>query len=171
MALSRFQLEFHEARTTVMYYGALLMQLRHFVWMVPLLAGCYEYQPVTTASAPSGQPIRLTLTDAGSADLAPALGPSMEEVGGKLLNSSGDAYVVALSESRKRNGMEIDWRGEEVSISKSLVASVQLRKFSATRTTFLTAGIVGALVILQKSFWGSGSMFGGGPPGRGPTPQ
>jgi hypothetical protein len=169
MALSRFH--FHDARKTFRNCGAVLMQLRRFLWIVPLLAGCYEYQPVTTASAPTGEPIRLTLTDAGSADLAPSLGPSMEEVAGKLLNSSGDAYVVALSESRKRNGMEIDWRGEEVSISKSLVASVQLRKFSATRTTFLTAGIVGALVILQKSFWGSGSMFGGGPPGRGPTPQ
>ncbi len=147
------------------------MQLRRVIWIVPFLAGCYEYKPVTTASAPTGQPIRLTLTDAGSADLAPALGPSMEEVGGKLLNASGDAYVVALSDSRKRNGMEIDWRGEEVSISKSLVASIQLRKFSPARTGFLTAGVVGALVILQRSFWGPGGVFGGGPPGRGPTPQ
>jgi len=147
------------------------MQIRRFLWLVPLLGACYEYQPVDTASAPTGQPIRLTLTDAGSADLAPALGPSMEEVGGKLLNASGDVYVVALAESRKRNGMEIDWRGEEVSISKSLVASIQMRKFSPTRTGFLTAGVVGVLVILQRSIWGSGTGYGGGPPGPGPTPQ
>jgi len=147
------------------------MRLGRLLWIVPLLAGCYEYQPVTTASAPAGQPVRLTLTDAGTADLAPTLGPSMEEVGGKLLDSSGDAYVVALSESRKRNGMEIDWRGEQVSISKSLVASVQQRKFSATRTGFLTAGVVSVLVILQRSIWGSANGYGGGPPGQGPIPQ
>jgi uncharacterized protein YwbE len=126
---------------------------------------------VTTASAPTGQPVRVTLTDAGSVNLAPALGPSVEEVGGKLLKDSGDAYLLALSESRKRNGMEMDWRGEQVSISKSLVASIQLRQFSRTKTGFLTAGVVAALVILERSFWGPGGVFGGAPPGPGPTPK
>ena len=147
------------------------MQLRHIFFLVPLLAGCYEYQPITTASAPTGQPVRLTLTDAGSVDLAAALGPSVEQVGGRLLTDSGDAYLVALSESRKRNGMEIDWRGEQVSISKSLVASIQLRQFSRTRTGFLTAGFVAALVVLERSFWGPGGVFGGGSPGPPPTPK
>jgi len=147
------------------------MQLRHILFLVPVLAGCYEYEPVQTTSSPIGQPVRLTLTEAGSVNLAAELGPSVEAVGGKLLNDTGTAYLVALSESRKRNGMEIDWRGEEVSISKSLVADIRKRQFSRTRTGFLSAGVVTALVVLERAFWGPGGVFGGGPPGPGGGPK
>ena len=147
------------------------MQLRRILFFAPLLAGCYEYQPISTTTAPTGQDVRLTLTDAGSADMAPALGPSVEEVGGKLVKDSGDAYTVALSESRRRNGIEMDWRGEEVSISKALVSSIQLRKFSPARTTVVGVGLVAALFVIQRSIWGPGGVFGGGSPGPPPTPK
>ncbi|MFL5566081.1 MAG: hypothetical protein ACJ79B_00195 [Gemmatimonadaceae bacterium] len=147
------------------------MELRHICFLIPLLAACYEYAPVQTTSSPIGQPVRLTLTDAGSVNLAAELGPSVEAVGGKLLGDSGNVYLVALSESRKRNGIEMDWRGEQVSISKSLVADIQQRQFSRTRTAFLSAGVVTALVVLERSFWGPGGVFGGGPPGGGTGPK
>ncbi|MEO8579533.1 MAG: hypothetical protein ABI469_04735 [Gemmatimonadales bacterium] len=147
------------------------MQLRHNLFLVPLLAGCYVYEPVVTTSTPTGQPVRLTLTDAGTANLAAQLGPSVEAVGGRMLSDSGDAYLLALSESRKRNGMEIDWRGEQVTIAKSLVANMQQRQFSPTRTGFLSAGVIGALVLLERAFWGPGGVFGGGPPGGGGGPK
>jgi hypothetical protein len=147
------------------------MQLRYFFFLVPLLAACYEYEPLVTASSPIGQPVRLTLTEAGSVNLASELGPSVEAVAGKLMNDSGDSYLVALSESRRRNGIEMDWRGEEVSISKSLVAGIQLRQFSPSRTAFLSAGLVTALVALERAFWGPGGVFGGGPAGPGPVPK
>jgi len=147
------------------------MELRHIFFLIPLLAACYEYEPVRTTSSPIGQPVRLTLTDAGSVNLAAEIGPSVEAVGGKLLDDSGNAYLVALSESRKRNGIEMDWRGEQVSISKSLVADIRQRQFSRTRTGFLSAGLVTALVLLERSFWGSGGVFGSGPPGGGTGPK
>ncbi|HEX6626447.1 MAG TPA: hypothetical protein VF105_00700 [Gemmatimonadaceae bacterium] len=147
------------------------MELRHILLLVPLLAGCYEYEPIRTTSSPVGQPVRLTLTDAGSVNLAAEIGPSVEALGGKLLDDSGNAYLVALSESRKRNGIEMDWRGEQVSISKSLVADIQQRQFSRTRTGVLSAGLVTALVLLERAFWGSGGVFGGGPPGGGTGPK
>lgn len=147
------------------------MELRHILFLVPLLAGCYEYEPIRTTSSPVGQPVRLTLTDAGSVNLAAEIGPSVEALGGKLLDDSGSAYLVALSESRKRNGIEMDWRGEQVSISKSLVADIQQRQFSRTRTGVLSAGLVTALVLLERAFWGSGGVFGGGPPGGGTGPK
>lgn len=148
------------------------MRFSHIALLVPLIAGCYEYQRVDVAnSAPSGQPVMLTLTDAGTANLAAELGPSVEVVGGRLLSDSGDAYVLALSESRKQNGMEIDWRGEQVSISKAFVANVQSRRFSRTRTGLLTGGVIAALVVAQRILWGPGSVFGGGGPGGGTGPK
>ena len=147
------------------------MQLRRIAFLVPLLGGCYVYQPVTTASPPTGRPVRLTLTDAGTANLASELGPSVEAVGGKLIDNTADAYVVALSESRKRNGSEIDWRGEQVSISKSLVASIQQRQFSRARTAVVAGGVIAALLVARQALWGPGGVFGGGPPGPGPGPK
>lgn len=147
------------------------MRLCRIALLLPLLAGCYVYSPVTTASSPAGVPVRLTLTDAGTANLAPELGPSVQAVGGRLLNDSGDAYLLALSDSRKRNGMEIDWRGEQVTISKSLVASIQQRQFSRTRTGILTVGLIGAMVVARQIFWGPGGVFGGDRPGPPPGPR
>jgi hypothetical protein len=147
------------------------MQLRYTFLLVSLLAGCYQYEPIVTTSSPIGQPVRLTLTDSGSVNLAAELGPSVEAVGGKLLDDSGNSYLLALSESRKRNGVEIDWRGEQVSIPKSLIAGIQQRQFSPTRTSFLSAGVIAALVVLERAFWGPGGVFGGGPPGPGGGPK
>jgi hypothetical protein len=147
------------------------MRIRHISILVPLLAGCYIYKPVSTANSPTGLPVRLTLTDAGTTNLAAELGPSVEAVGGRLLNDSADVYVVALSESRKRNGMEIDWRGEQVSINKSLVASIQQRQFSRTRTAFVSAGLIGGVLLARQILWGPGGVFGGAPPGGSPGPR
>ncbi len=147
------------------------MRIRYISILVALSAGCYVYSPVNTARSPTGLPVRLTLTDAGTANLAAELGPSVEAVGGRLLNDSGESYVLALSESRKRNGVEIDWRGEQVSISKSLVANIQQRQFSRTRTGVLTAGVIGAIVVARRIIWGPGGAFGGDRPGPGPGPR
>jgi hypothetical protein len=147
------------------------MRFRYIAFLVALLAGCYVYEPVTTASTPTGRPVRLTLTDAGTTNLASELGPSVEAVGGKLIGNTSDAYVLALSDSRKRNGVEIDWRGEQVSISKSLVATIQQRQFSRTRTTFVTVGLIAALLVARQTLWGPGGVFGSAPPGPGPGPQ
>ena len=143
------------------------MRLRYSFLFPLLLAGCYEYEPLSTATPPIGQPVRVTLTEVGSQNLAPELGPSVEAVGGTLVGDSRDAYLVSLLESRKRNGIEMDWRGEQVSISKSLVAGIQQRQFSPTRTVFLSAGLITALVALERAFWGPGGVFGGGAPGGG----
>ncbi len=147
------------------------MRLRHIVVFFPLLAGCYVYQPVGMATPPPGRPVRLTLTDAGTASLASELGPSVEAVGGKLVGNTADAYVLALSDSRKRNGAEIDWRGEQVSISKSLVATIQQRQFSRGRTALVAGGVVAALLVARQTLWGPGGVFGGGGPGPGPGPR
>jgi hypothetical protein len=147
------------------------MRHRKIVLLIPLLAGCYVYQPVVTDSRPVGKPVRLTLTDLGTANLASELGPSVEAVGGKLLNDSSDAYVLALSESRKRNGMEIDWRGEQVSIAKSLVGNIQQRQFSRTRTAVVVVGVIAAMFVARETLWGPGGVFGSDRPGRGPGQQ
>ena len=138
---------------------------------MPLLAGCYVYRPVGTAVPPAGHQLRLTLTDAGTATLAPQLGPSVEAVGGRLIQDSADAYVLSVVETRKRNGVEMSWLGEQVSISKSVVATVHRREFSRTRTALVTLGLTAGIAGAREAFWGPGGVFGGPKPGPGPGPR
>ena len=146
--------------------------MKYFAFLIPLIAGCYIYRPINTSTPqPTGQPVRLTLTDLGTANLAAALGPSVEAVSGRLVNDTGDVYVLALSESRRRNGIEIDWRGEQVSISKTLVANIQQRQFSRTRTGVVTASLIAGMLIARQALWGSGGVFGSDRPGPGPIPR
>lgn len=136
-----------------------------------MLAGCYVYRPVGTAVPPAGHQLRLTLTDAGTATLAPQLGPSVEAVGGRLIQDSADAYVLSVVETRKRNGVEMSWLGEQVSISKSVVATVHRREFSRTRTALVALGLIAGMAGAREAFWGPGGVFGGPKPGPGPGPR
>ena len=139
--------------------------------LLPLLAGCYVYRPVGTAVPPAGHQLRLTLTDAGTATLAPQLGPSVVAVNGKLIEDSTDAYVLSVVETQKRNGIEMSWLGEQVSISTSVVSTVQRREFSRSRTALVTAGTIVGILAARAAFWGPGSVFGGPKPGPGPGPR
>lgn len=149
---------------------AVPISLRLF-FLVPLLAGCYVYKPVGTSVPPAGHELRLTLTDAGTATLAPQLGPSVVAVGGKLIEDSSEAYVLSVVETRKRNGVEMSWLGEQVSIAKSVVATVQRREFSRTRTALVTIGTIAGIFAAREAFWGPGGVFGGPKPGPGPGPR
>jgi len=138
---------------------------------LPLVAGCYVYRPLGTSTPPRGHQLRMTLTDAGSATLASQLGPSVEAVGGMLVEDSPEAYVLSVVETRNRRGIETSWLGEQVSISKSAVATIERREFSRTRTGLVTVGTIAGILAARAAFWGPGGVFGGAKPGPGPGPR
>jgi hypothetical protein len=146
------------------------MKIRLLLFL-PILAGCYVYRPLGTSSPPAGHHLRVTLTDSGTATLASQLGPSVESVVGRLIEDSSEAYVLAVAETRNRRGVETSWVGEQVSISKSVVATVQRREFSRTRTGLVTVGTIAGILAARTAFWGPGGVFGGPKPGPGPGPR
>jgi hypothetical protein len=139
--------------------------------LIPLLAGCYVYRPVTGTLPETSDRIRFALTDSGTALLAAQLGPSTVELSGRLIGSSGDSYVVSVLETRARNGIEADWRGEQVMIHRSFVAHADQRRFSRSRTVLMGVGTVVVALGARAAFWGPGKVFGGGGPGPGPGPR
>ena len=146
--------------------------LRRLTLLLPLLlAGCYVYRPVTGTVPPPGERVRLTLTDAGTADLAAQLGPSTVELSGQLVYDSADAYLISVLGTRARSGIEAGWRGEQVTVPRSLVAHVEQRHFSRTRTVLMSVGAIVAVIAAREAFWGPGGVFGGAPPGSGPGPR
>ena len=135
------------------------------------LTGCYSYRPVAVAQPSSGQPVRVVLSDSGSTALAALLGPSTAVVTGRMIGSSADAYLVSVRGTLTRTGREADWAGEQVSIPRSLVARLDARVFSRSRTAVAAVGLAAATLIAREAFLGAGGVFGSGPPGGQPTPR
>ncbi len=119
---------------------------------------CYAFlQPASSvAGVPIGADVRLTLTDSGAVVLRSLLGPSAEFVNGSLQSDSARAYVVHASSVSYRNGSDVSWRGETLTIDKALVASFGVREFSAGRTAILAAGVSAVLLGIRQVFVGVG---------------
>lgn len=132
-------------------------------------AGCYAYIPAAPADPSLWKaPIQLSLTDSGAVVLAPLVGPSIVTLEGQLVADSGATYVVSMSKASRRDGSEIDWRGERVTVPHVLVAGVAARHFSRTRTLAFSALATGVLVGITEAFVGTGSASAPGPTPGGP---
>lgn len=136
-----------------------------------VVTGCYVYRPVSGAAPVASERVRLTLTDSGAVSLASQLGPATEEVQGRVVADSAGTYLLSVLATRRRGGIETDWRGEQVAVPRIFVASAQERRFSRTRTILATVGVIAAAVAVREAFWGPGGVFGGAPPGGGPPPR
>jgi hypothetical protein len=121
-----------------------------------VVQGCYIYLPERDPAALRGQHASISLTDSGSVVLAPKIGAGIVDLEGVFEGDSVGGSVLSVYASRQRSGAESDWRGERLVIPDPLIASIQKREFSATRTAFVTAlGTVG-LVVLTRALRGNG---------------
>jgi hypothetical protein len=128
--------------------------------------GCYAYLPPPSGRSIVGDDIQLMLTDSGTVVLAPLVGPSIGTIEGRLAVDTAGTYVVSLTKVARRDGADIDWRGERVAIAHTLVATVGARQFSRGRTFLFGALATGALVGIAEAFVGGG---GATVPGGTPT--
>ena len=143
------------------------LHMRHrFRLLVAALTGaallgntaCYAFlePPRLVTGIPLGADVRITLTDSGAVVLRSLLGPSVEFVDGSFRADTARAYVVQATSVSYRSGNEERWRGETVTIDKSLVSSVGVRQFSPGRTAILAAGVLAVLLGIRQVFVGVG---------------
>lgn len=144
------------------------MRNRWLMISAVLLCGCYDYLPAPRTVPLAGRRIQVTLTDEGSAALAPQVGPSAEALGGTLLSDSEGSYVISVRTVRNRAGWETGWKGEEVRVPQRVVMRLEQRRLSKTRTTIGSIALVAALVAAQKAFGGPGGANVAGPSPGGP---
>ncbi|HKV51193.1 MAG TPA: hypothetical protein VJO52_08350 [Gemmatimonadaceae bacterium] len=133
-----------------------------------LLCACYVTTPVPTAPAPIvGTKLHVQLTDAGAASLSQYLGPNVYFVDGRLLNRSDTSMALAVSGLTFRSGDEQYWKGENVSLPQSAIATIQVKKVSWWRSGLLAGGVIAGLTSIGLI---SGTISGGprshGPPGQ-----
>ena len=132
-----------------------------------LTAGCYSYSPLATPDPEPGTSIEATLTDQGSRDLAPALGPDVLLVRGRYQGTDEGGLRLAVAAVETKRGIVNSWANEPVTIATTAIASVSIRRLSTGRSLLLAGvGVAGvAAVTLGFSVTGSGS-----PPGVHPPP-
>jgi hypothetical protein len=136
-----------------------------------MVQGCYVYLPQRDPAALRGQHANISLTDSGSVILAPKIGAGIVDLEGVFEGDSAGGRVLAVYASRQRSGVESDWRGERLVIPEPLIASIQKREFSATRTAFVSALGTAGLVVLTRALRGTGEGGQGANPAGGRPAQ
>jgi|SRR2546423_5258737 len=126
---------------------------------------CYTSLPVESFPPPVGNDLVAMLTDNGSAEMASVVGPRVTGVSGRYLGLSGDSLLLSVKTVIKRDGNEEFWRGEQVGILRSNVATLSRRQFSPVRSGAIVGGLVAALIgITSYVISGSAGHTGNRPP-------
>ena len=133
------------------------------------VGACHSYAPITPDAAPAHVPVRVALTDRGSADLAALLGPRTRVVRGHVADRADSAVVLRVTGVQREGSDEEAWRGEPVRVPLAAVASFERETLSRPRSALLAGGVV-AVLALAVSALGRGEAVRGGPGGGTPPP-
>ncbi len=136
-----------------------------------LAVGCYNYNPLTMPSPEQGTYVAVTLTDAGTQDLARYLGPDVFVVRGRYMGNDERGLVLSVSAVELNRGDEIGWSGENVTLPHNDIAAVQVRQLAKGRSVLLLGVGVTGLVATTAAFVLSGGATAGGASGAPPGPK
>ena len=125
-----------------------------------LLCACYVNVPLTTVAPDPGSRVHVALTDQGSVDLARYLGRNVASVDGRLIGATDSALSLSVSQVATRAGDEQFWKGEQVTLPRLAVATMQGRKLSFWRSGLIAGALVAGIAFVAGS--GVGSSSGGG---------
>jgi hypothetical protein len=116
--------------------------------------GCYTVEPLVTESRP-GQEVVVQISDAGSAQLAQYLGPGISVINGRFMNAGSDTLRMAVSSTETRAGEVHFWKGEEIALTKNLVATLSEKKLSPVRSILAAGVAIAAAALVKVGFPGS----------------
>ena len=128
--------------------------------------GCYYYSTLHAPGFTPSSHIAVTLTEAGSDELARYLGPDALVVRGRYLGPRERGLFLSVESVESRHGIITRWAGETVAVPGEFVREVEERHASASKMVLLTGAAVGALVVAFRAFGETGT--GGAGPGGGP---
>lgn len=125
-----------------------------------LTGGCYRLAPIEGAVPDAGSEVRVGLTDAGSARLAPQIGPRIAAIDGRTLQSNDSAIVLAVAAVVAQNGRSMAWSQEQLSVPRDAVSSYRTRALDRKKT-WIVAGLSVVGVLVLGDLFGLGTGFGG----------
>lgn len=125
--------------------------------------GCYNYAPLGGPRLAPSMFVAVTLTEAGSEQLAPSIGPSILVVRGRFLSATDRGLVVSVAAVESRRGDILEWKGESVVIPGEFVRSLEERRGATGKTALLAgASLVGFFVAYAAFGSGAGGVTAGG---------
>jgi hypothetical protein len=130
-----------------------MLRYRRLIGVITLATtgACYTSMPVESFPPPVGNDLVAMLTDVGSAEMASVVGPRVTGVSGRYLGLAGDSLILSVKTVIKRDGNEEFWKGEQVSISRSIVATLQRRQFSPIKSGAIVGGVVALLLGITSA--------------------
>ena len=123
---------------------------------------CYDYHPATEASTAAGNEVRLSLTDRGSIDLAPLIGPQITKIDGTLTIVADTMLVLRVTSVINRVGFSSSWSGEQLRVPKGVVSRIERRSLNRKKSWLVGGGSLAAIALAGLSF----DLIGGGGGGR-----
>ena len=131
------------------------MVLAIMLWV----GGCFRYRsaPANTP-VPSGEQVRLELTDAGRVNVAPMAGEGVDQIDGIVDLFSADSVILRVTSVRRRDIPE-SWTRERLRVAANDVRAMSVRRFDPLRTTLFVGGAV--LAASAVRFGTTEGFFGG----------
>jgi hypothetical protein len=110
----------------------------------------------------------LVLTERGSLDIARQVGPGISALEGTVATVSPAEISLRVTRAEQRNGSDVSWNGEAITVPTQAVASMQERNLDRKRSWGMGIAIA-ALAITLGLLIGTGAFSGsntdsGGPP-------
>lgn len=127
--------------------------MNKFIVIAGLLfsSACYQYNQFQPTQSALGKAVRVQLTDAGTTHVASLVGPGADYLDGNLASLTDSTYTISLADLGRRNGTEETWKGEAISLSRSDVESIGVRKASGGKSAALAAALVSGAVLVARS--------------------
>jgi hypothetical protein len=133
--------------------------------------GCYNYSPLGRSSLVPSAYLAVTLTESGSEELAPYIGPSVLVVRGRFRTATERGLMLAVASIETRRGDLLLWNGEPVVIPGEFVRSVETRQTAAGKAALLAGTALVGFFAAYAAFGSGASGAAAGGSGVGPSPH
>lgn len=125
--------------------------------------GCYNYEPLRVSRLTPSTYLAITLSEAGSEELAPYLGPDVLIVRGHYLGPGERGVLLSVEAVETRRGDIAPWAGETVEVPGEFVRRLEERHPSRQKSVLLAGSALAGFVWVYTAF---GSGAAGQPAGR-----
>src|SRR6266480_2689318 len=152
--------------------GPMRCRSASLVLVALLQVGCYNYLPLRRSSLVPSSYLAVTLTESGSEELGPYLGPNAHVVRGRYLAATERGLAISVESVESRRGDLARWAGETVVVPGEFVRAVEQRQVSRSKMVLLAGAAVAGLAVVYQAFGpASGGDLGGAGGPSGPSPR
>lgn len=137
------------------------------VTLAVLSSGCYTYRPLSLDAPPAtGSAVRVELTDRGTSDVTPAIGPGVLVLEGALLASGErEGIRIAVASLQRRGEGATQWTGQELALTRDDIRVASERQLSRGRSIAAATGFTAAGVALLVAIARATGLVSGSPGG------